>query len=189
MEKFIQVYHDVISQEKCQYFIDKFESDLENQEVQNNARGATLTQINLLHSPDTIWKEDRDFITKILMENVVRYRNECDVKPYQWPEKFNFEPPKIKRYLSDTTDEFPEHVDVLDYETARRFLVMFIYLNSNFGGATELPLKSKYENHKFVSHCTQGSILIFPPLWPWIHAGRKPIDGPKYIIGSYLHYA
>jgi len=188
MEKFIQVYHDVISQEKCQYFIDKFESDVENQEVQNNANDATLTQINLLHSPDTIWKEDKDFITKILMENVVRYRNECDIKPYQWPEKFNFEPPKIKRYLPDTTDEFPEHVDVLDHETARRFLVMFIYLNNNVGGATELLLKSQYDNHKFVSHCTQGSILIFPPLWPWIHAGRKPIDEPKYIIGSYLHY-
>jgi hypothetical protein len=54
------------------------------------------------------------------MENVVRYRNDCDVKPYQWPQKFNFEPPKIKRYLPDTTDEFPEHVDVLDYATARR---------------------------------------------------------------------
>ena len=97
MEKFIQVYHDVISQEKCQYFIDKFESDVENQEVQNNARGTTLTQINLLHSPDTIWREDNDFITKILMENVVRYKDECDIKSYQWPEKFNFEPPKIKR--------------------------------------------------------------------------------------------
>ena len=122
------------------------------------------------------------------MENVVRYRNDCDVKPYQWPENFNFEPPKIKRYLPDTTDEFPEHVDVLDHETARRFLAMFIYLNSNFGGSTELPLKSQYDNHKFVSHCTQGSILIFPPLWPWIHAGRKPVDTPKYLIGSYLHY-
>ena len=66
MEKYIQVYHNVISQEKCQYFIDKFESDVENHEVQNNANDATLTQINLLHSPDTIWKEDNDFIQRFL---------------------------------------------------------------------------------------------------------------------------
>jgi len=25
-------------------------------------------------------------------------------------------------------------------------------------------------------------------MWPWLHAGTKPIDKPKYIIGSYLHY-
>ena len=66
MEKFIQVYHDVISQEKCQYFIDKFEAYPEMQEVQNNSsiydivmqelqntKGATLTQINLMKSADT----------------------------------------------------------------------------------------------------------------------------------------
>jgi len=184
METFIQVYHDVISQEKCQYFIDKFESDVENQEVQNNAKDATLTQINLLHSPDTIWKEDKDFITKILMENVVRYRNECDIKPYQWPEEFNFEPPKIKRYLPDTTDMFPDHVDVLNYRTARRFLVMFLYLNNNEGGQTII----KPKDGTFVSFCKRGSLLIFPPFWPWIHSGEKPVNIPKYIVGTYLHY-
>jgi hypothetical protein len=25
-------------------------------------------------------------------------------------------------------------------------------------------------------------------MWPWLHAGELPIDKPKYIIGSYLHY-
>jgi hypothetical protein len=29
---------------------------------------------------------------------------------------------------------------------------------------------------------------MFPPLWPWLHQGMKPIDKPKYMIGSYLHY-
>ena len=188
MEKYIQVYHDVISQEKCQYFIDKFEAYTKMQEVQNNSKGKTLTLTNLMGSPDTPFREDLDFLGEIFMEYVEKYKEDCDIKSYQFPEKFGVEAFKIKRYLPDTTDEFPEHVDVLDYATARRFLVMFIYLNSNFGGATELPLKSQYDNHKFVSHCTQGSILIFPPLWPWIHAGRKPVTEPKYIIGSYLHY-
>ena len=201
MEKYIQVYHDVISQEKCQYFIDKFEAYPEMQEVQNNSsiydivmqelqntKGATLTQINLMKSADTPFREDLDFLGETFMKYVEKYKEDCDIKSFQFPKKFGVEPFKIKRYLPDTTDEFPEHVDVLDYATARRFLVMFIYLNNNVGGSTELPLKSQYDNHKFVSHCTQGSILIFPPLWPWIHAGRKPLNEPKYIIGSYLHY-
>jgi len=29
---------------------------------------------------------------------------------------------------------------------------------------------------------------MFPPMWPWLHAGQKPINKPKYIVGSYLHY-
>ena len=29
---------------------------------------------------------------------------------------------------------------------------------------------------------------MFPPLWPWVHAGMKPINKPKYMVGSYLHY-
>ena len=34
----------------------------------------------------------------------------------------------------------------------------------------------------------KGSLLMFPPLWPWLHQGMKPINQPKYIVGSYLHY-
>ena len=34
----------------------------------------------------------------------------------------------------------------------------------------------------------KGSLLMFPPLWPWVHQGMKPINKPKYMIGSYLHF-
>ena len=179
MDNFIRVYDNVITDEKCQYFIDKFESDTENHEIQNNSRGATLTQINLQHSPDTIW-DDIKFLTVVFMEKVIKYKEDCDIQSYQWPKKFTIEPPKIKRYLPNTTDEFPEHVDVLDYKTARRFLVMFIYLNDNEQGETKVGT--------FISPCKRGSALLFPPMWPWAHAGTKPINKPKYIVGSYLHY-
>ena len=54
--------------------------------------------------------------------------------------------------------------------------------SNNEGGMTTFPLINKG------SPCKGGSLLMFPPLWPWLHAGTKPIDKPKYIIGSYLHY-
>jgi len=31
-------------------------------------------------------------------------------------------------------------------------------------------------------------MLMFPPMWPWLHAGTKPINEPKYIMQTYLHY-
>ena len=36
--------------------------------------------------------------------------------------------------------------------------------------------------------CKKGSMLMFPPMWTHVHAGEKPKDKPKYILGSYLHY-
>ena len=88
----------------------------------------------------------------------------------------------MKRYLPDGTDQFGDHVDVNSHESARRFLVFFLYLDDNEKGSTSFP------QHDISSTCTKGSVLIFPPLWPWLHAGEKPINKPKYIIGSYLHY-
>ena len=118
------------------------------------------------------------------MENVERYKQDCNIQPFQFPDKFGIEPFRIKRYMPDTTDEFPAHVDVKDRPTARRFLVMFAYLTNNEAGQTEIDCM----NMNMTSSCKQGSILLFPPLWPWVHRGVAPAKNPKYILGSYLHY-
>ncbi len=198
MDSFIRRYDDVITPEKCQYFIDKFEANPEIHLVQDNSRGATLTKINLLGywtstlglpKPDTPFSEDMDFLFSKLFECVELYKEDVLLdKMYQWPKNYGIEGPKMKRYLPGSSDEFPDHVDVVNQETSRRFLVMFIYLTDNEAGTTEISLKSEYNNHKYMSFCKKGSCLIFPPMWPWLHAGRKPIKEPKYIIGSYLLY-
>jgi len=74
------------------------------------------------------------------------------------------------------------HVDVTNKNNNIRFLVFFLYLDDNDAGETMFPQIEKS------SLCKKGSLLMFPPLWPWLHAGEKPIDKPKYILGSYLHY-
>jgi len=99
-----------------------------------------------------------------------------------WPNKYSLEGLRMKKYLPNDKDEFRPHVDVNNYENARRFLVFFLYLDDNVGGMTTFPLMNKG------SPCKKGSLLMFPPMWPWLHAGQKPIDTPKYIVGSYLHY-
>ena len=70
----------------------------------------------------------------------------------------------------------------MDYASAKRFLVFFLYLKDNKEGYTSFPeydLKVKPK---------AGRLLMFPPLWTYKHIGHKPIEVPKYIIGSYLHY-
>ena len=183
-ENFCRVYNNILSDEKCDYFVNKFEAHKELQEVQNNSKGKTLTMMNLMNSKDTPFREDLDFIGDTLMESVELYKEDVNLKSFQFPDKFGVEAFKIKRYLSDTTDEFPPHIDVSNYKNARRFLVMFLYLTDNEGGETEI----NFGGSVFVSHCRKGSVLLFPPMWPWVHEGQAPINGSKYIMGSYLHY-
>ena len=81
------------------------------------------------------------------------------------------------------TDEFADHVDVGDHNSARRFLVCFLYLNDvEVGGTTEFPKLSHTITPK------RARILVFPPTWMYRHAGRPVVKGKKYILGTYLHY-
>ena len=89
---------------------------------------------------------------------------------------------KLKRYLPNDKDQFGPHVDSVNADSALRFLVFFIYLNDNDRGETSFPQLG------LGSPCKKGSLLMFPPLWPWLHAGAKPVNTPKYMVGSYLHY-
>ena len=184
MDNFTRVYNDVISKWKCQELINLFESENDLHEVQHNGLGATLTQVNLMESPRKAWQKETEALKKSIRKCVEQYKIDCDIQPLQWPTSYEFEPPKMKRYLPGTTDEFPEHVDVRDLSTARRFLVTFLYLTDNENASTVVCPK----DDEFVSKCRRGPMILFPPMWPWRHVGKKPLNNPKYIIGSYLHY-
>ena len=96
--------------------------------------------------------------------------------------KYALEDIRMKKYLPNDHDEFQAHVDVGDNRNCTRFLVFFVYLTDNEKGGTTFPkLKHSVE-------CKKGSMLMFPPMWTHVHAGEKPKDKAKYMVGSYLHY-
>lgn len=104
-----------------------------------------------------------------------------------FPQKIGFENFRMKRYDPNGYDQFGWHVDVGDFQSARRFLVMFFYLNDvEEGGETEF----KYINGKTFGTITPkcGRMVVFPPTWMFPHIGQKPISGPKYILSTYAHY-
>ena len=55
------------------------------------------------------------------------------------------------------------------------------------GGETTFQ-ESKDSRIQFSCKPTSGRMIAFPPFWTHPHTGMKPISGPKYIIGTYLHY-
>ena len=97
------------------------------------------------------------------------------------PQITGFEHVRLKRYLPGR-DQFREHVDVADHASARRFLVCMIYLRDNRGGQTT------FDGLGLSIACKQGRMAVFPPTWMFPHAGRAPLDVPKYTACTLLHY-
>jgi hypothetical protein len=181
MENYIRKYDNVVDDKFCDNLIQQFDSCPEQYEKQSQGE-MSFTQIHLLANP--VWETEVAYLVDVFKDSIKRYRKDCNIgyDTNIWPQKYGFEGPRLKRYLPDGVDQFGNHVDVADHESARRFLVFFLYLDDNDGGATTFP------DYGFTSPCKKGSLLMFPPLWPWMHAGKKPIDKPKYILGSYLNY-
>lgn len=178
MDNYIRVFDNVIEDSLCDAMIKKFE-DIPTQHQRVSNGGSQFTQLELFKYDE--WKNEVKYISQKFNQAVVNYAESCNIKN-QWPTKYAYESFRMKRYLPDGIDRFEAHVDVSDINNCRRFLVFFLYLNDNEGGSTSFPqldLNTK---------CKKGSMLMFPPLWPWLHSGEKPIDKPKYILGSYLQY-
>jgi len=178
MDRLIKVYDNVIDKEYCNHLIDKFENN-EALHQKFDDRGMIFTQINI---QKVGWIHDVNLLKAIFTDHVEKYKNDCKVKEQQMPLTCVLEPIRMKRYLPNNYDEFKPHVDVNQKANCTRFLVMFLYLADNKKGKTIFP------NLDMEIECKQGSLLIFPPMWPWLHAGQKPTKTPKYIMQSYLHY-
>ena len=180
MDNLIKTYDDVIDKRTCKNLIDKFEQ-FQTQHEEFNVGGMCFTQLNMTKSSQ-MWSKEIEEFTNLFQSYLLTYLKDTGVTPQQMPSKYIWEPIRLKRYMPNDHDEFKPHVDVKRKETSTRFLVFFIYLSDNEEGKTTFPQLDKY------AECKKGSMLMFPPMWPWLHAGTKPINEPKYIMQTYLHY-
>ena len=179
MNNYIQIYKDVLDPTYCRDLISRFEKNEKHHETYDQGP-MSFTQINL--NTNLEWGEDVNQLTNVYDKYVNKYKKDCAIHKTQWPNQYGYEQIRLKRYLANDKDEFAPHVDSINIESAKRFLVFFIYLDDNERGETNFPQLG------LASPCKQGSLLMFPPLWPWVHAGMKPVKKSKYMIGSYLHY-
>lgn len=103
------------------------------------------------------------------------------------PQNWEYEHIRIKSYDPIKTDVFRPHTDVANHASARRFLVMMVYLNDvEEGGETEFYGFNNFVLGKVSPR--KGRLVCFPPLWTHPHAGLAPISNIKYTLQTYLHY-
>ena len=180
MDNLIRVYDNVLPEYQCKALIEKFEVS-KDQQIRTELPGHRFfTEINLNEHQD--WQTFTQGVYGNLRPYIDKYKSDCKITPIQWPERFGFEQIRFKKYETNGKDEFKEHVDVGDYASAKRFLVFFLYLDDNEEGFTS------FSEYDMKVQPKAGRLLMFPPLWTYLHTAHKPKNKPKYIIGSYLHY-
>lgn len=178
---FIHVYEEVLEPNVCQFLINTFEENTDKHERYDNEGKPNFTQLNLTEHHEM--SDELISVHNHLVRKTIEYR---DIY-YQFidgrvfPQEHAFEQFRIKKYNADGIDQFDTHVDVVNHETARRYLSFTWYLNTvDQGGNTvfkDLLIPPKV-----------GSLLVFPPMWMFPHRGEPAISNPKYILTTYLHY-
>jgi len=181
LNDFIKIYENSLEPDVCNFLISLFEQIEEKHENHNNDGKPNFTQFNLTENRELsaeVNQVHNHIIKKIFEYKQIYYQYICkDV----FPQEHALEQFRIKKYNAGGEDRFDTHVDVMTYETSRRFLSFMWYLNDvEEGGKTvfkDLEIQPK-----------QGTLVVFPPLWLFPHRGEPPMSNSKYILTSYLHY-
>jgi len=194
----IKVYDDLKTIEECDQIINIFESHPERHQRYDRNTKPNFTQFNFTEYVDSgnCTEEEKAIhrdLTTVFMNAISLYQIDCSITD-EMPPQWGIEQIRIKKYnpassccdqdAIQTADQFAEHVDVGDHNSARRYLAMFLYLNPIEGGAGQTTFP--YLDLKVDP--LAGRILMFPPMWMYPHAGLPVFQNPKYIVGTYCHY-
>lgn len=179
----IVVIDDAMPHDECGSFITFFDQvEIEKTKLSSEFGVVSFDELNISRTPG--WENHHAVLLEYAQYYEEVYKSLLHIPKYSWPVNHGFEQFRMKKYFNNDHDRFDQHVDVRDYATARRFLVFFWYLNNvEEGGETafyfhdvEIRVKPK-----------AGRLIMFPPMWTHPHAGLRPVSGPKYIVGGYLH--
>ena len=197
LKDYVRIYDDAIDTSLAKLLINVFENNPDSHQRFENDRRPQFTQMNLtqLYTQNKgQYEQLHNDLQSTFLKFITTYRTETNTT-WQFQDKVALEEFRIKRYDPwikreepcatcgpESPDQFKEHVDVQDYNSARRYLAFFLYLNEPQGGETVF---TRWHQH-IKPKC--GRLLMFPPTWQYPHEGRPCRVKSKYILGSYLHY-
>ena len=185
--EYISYWDNVLTKEQCSMIIDRFEKNVEQQEDTLLEGHRHFKELNITDNFKD-WEDVQMLLLDKMQEYLAKYKTMFSIDDKVWPPQLAFEQFRIKKYEPNGKDEFAFHVDVGNHQSARRFLVFFWYLNDVEEGGETTFQKNITSRVEMAVKPVTGRMLVFPPFWTHPHTGTKPISGPKYIVGGYLHY-
>ena len=171
----VKVYEDALSKDVCQQLIKIIEEASDHLEYINDDHKPCFTQLNLNQFDMNIVRNLIPFVKKVYDT----YKE--DTLSFYLPKFAAMEQFRVKRYIPGGEERFDEHVDVVNYASAKRALAFLFYLNENDGSTV-------FTTKPYTIEPKDGTVLVFPPTWEYPHAGLPPSNTNKYILTTYLHY-
>ena len=175
IKDYITVYDDVITPESCDNLVNFFEKNIHNS-FKSESKYKCFQELNLQNFP-----QYRDETAELFKSFVEQYKIDNNITYECWPNVYELEHTRFKKYLPNDNDRFDLHADATMRKTATRFLAFFIYLTDNDSGHTSFPTRDIKVQPK------KGRLLMFPPNFMYPHVGEKVSNKPKYIMGNYCH--
>ena len=181
LSDFIMILDNVIDPDLCTQLIETFDASTLDK-TKRDTDYYSFHEVNITTQASFKDMEEKlRQITYQVHDSYITYTQSTFI-----PQNHGYEHLRMKKYEVNNHDQFDWHTDVGDYASARRYLVMFYYINSvEDGGDTLFDLGG--ESYYGVKP-KQGRVVCFPPNFLYPHKGCMPISGPKYIISTYGHY-
>ena len=181
LARYVRCYDDAIDPALCADMVASFENlarfhARNGRGVMTSLEESAWTELNVTKVADA---QIKTFFEAQVFKFLERYNADVQLT-LPVPPRNRLENLRIKRYTSESGDQFQPHYDSMDY-TSNRYLVFIWYLNDVAdGGETDFPDLGVRVAAK------AGRLLMFPPYWMFQHAGLPPKSGDKYIISTYL---
>jgi hypothetical protein len=195
LEDFVYVGYNAFTKEVCNNIIADFEilkkegkgfkglsGAGENNSIKNSY------DMNVLFEPELSKKYQQ-----VLVDTFNNHLTENYLKNLPYQDKFPihslfndptfFEILQIQKYDQNVGHFNAWHVETGNADMARRLFVFILYLNDvGEGGETEVLYARKKVKPQ------QGTLVIHPASFPFVHKGHMPLSGDKYILTSWLSF-
>lgn len=180
---FVMGVENALPVDTCKSLINKFEAKSDLLVTRDNDY-QKFDELNLNQTEG--FEDDLRVLQNSARFCLSHYKKELKTKYF--PGAYVLEEFRMKKYDPDKDHEFDWHVDVGDYASARRFMVCFFYLNTvEEGGYTAFDY-AEDDQKAILAEPIEGTAVLFPPFWMFVHKGMKPFSGPKYIVSTYAHF-
>lgn len=184
VDPFIRSYPEMIDPFLCKAIIDRFDGDSRRQPGKVGYGESALkrsTDLEIRTLPD--WEYLCRPLDQVMFHGLRRYRE--DVPNFADTHRTTLRETgyQVQCYQPNDRDAFDWHADVGDRSSAERVLALIGYLNDvEDGGETE------FRSQDLKIKPRRGTIVWFPPTFPYVHRGNTPRSEAKYIITAFLTY-
>ena len=180
LREYIKVYDDIVDPNVCKNAIELFSKDASVVRLEKPQMSSLNITVRSEKDKDHDWSAVQSESIMAIKACAQQYAMEVKVDKY-WPTQNSLEQIKMHKFSAEEGDSFPTHIDVGNYDSARRFATFVIFLNDTDDGVY-------FDTLDYKVTAKTGRMMLFPSSWQYPYSDLPPTTDDKYMITTYLHY-